>query len=204
MSDTRRMTGGEAVVRAAEANGIDTVFGLPGAQIYPLFDALARSDSIRTITSRHEQGAAYMAMGFAKATGRPGAFSVVPGPGVLNTTAALCTAMGCNTPMIFCRRTTWTASPNWPMRWRSRIKRHFDQSPGDKRNDRFDDKALNTVCAPQFSSASFAPGLVLRRAVAFRRLCAWLSLPRPSPNPTLRRRSCLPDHPPCGGGPARP
>jgi len=94
------MTGGEAMVRAAEANGIDTVFGLPGAQIYTLFDALARSRSIRTITSRHEQGAAYMAMGYAKATGRPGAFSVVPGPGVLNTTAALCTAMGCNTPLL--------------------------------------------------------------------------------------------------------
>lgn len=94
------MTGGEAIVRAAEANGIDTVFGLPGAQIYPLFDALARSERIRTVVSRHEQGAAYMAMGYAKATGKPGAFSVVPGPGVLNTTAALCTAMGCNTPVI--------------------------------------------------------------------------------------------------------
>ena len=94
------MTGGEAIVKAVEANDVDTVFGLPGAQIYPLFDALKRSEKIRTITSRHEQGAAYMAMGYAKATGRPGAFSVVPGPGVLNTTAALCTAMGCNTPMI--------------------------------------------------------------------------------------------------------
>lgn len=95
-----KITGGEAIVRAVEANGVDTVFGLPGAQIYPLFDALKRSDTIRTITSRHEQGAAYMAMGYAKATGRPGTFSVVPGPGVLNTTAALCTAMGCNTPMM--------------------------------------------------------------------------------------------------------
>ena len=94
------MTGGEAVVRAAQANGVDTVFGLPGAQIYPLFDALARSPDIRTIVTRHEQGAAYMAMGYAKATGRPGTYSVVPGPGVLNTTAALCTAMGCNTPVI--------------------------------------------------------------------------------------------------------
>ena len=95
-----KITGGEAIVRAVEANGVDTVFGLPGAQIYPLFDALKRSDKIRTIVSRHEQGAAYMAMGYAKATGKPGAFSVVPGPGVLNTTAALCTAMGCNTPVI--------------------------------------------------------------------------------------------------------
>ena len=100
MAESLNITGGEAIVRAVEANGVDTVFGLPGAQIYPLFDALKRSSTIRTIISRHEQGAGYMAMGYAKATGRPGAFSVVPGPGVLNTTAALCTAMGCNTPVI--------------------------------------------------------------------------------------------------------
>ena len=96
----RKMTGGEAMVRAAQANGIDTVFGLPGAQTYPFFDALYRSPEIKTIISRHEQGAAYMALGYAKSTGRPGAFSVVPGPGVLNATAALCTAMGVNAPLI--------------------------------------------------------------------------------------------------------
>jgi len=100
MTVTEKMSGGEALVRAAVANGIDTVFGLPGAQIYPLFDALYRHPEVRTVISRHEQGAAYMAMGYAKATGRPGAFAVVPGPGVLNTTAALCTAAGCNTPVI--------------------------------------------------------------------------------------------------------
>ena len=100
MAETQRMSGGEAMVRAARANGIDTVFGLPGAQIYPLFDALYRLPEIKTIITRHEQGAAYMALGYAKASGRPGAFSVVPGPGVLNTTAALCTGMGGNTPML--------------------------------------------------------------------------------------------------------
>jgi len=93
------ITGGEAIVRSAMANGIDTVFGLPGAQIYSLFDALHRL-GLRTITTRHEQGAAYMAMGYARALGRPGAFAVVPGPGVLNTTAALCTAMGTCTPVL--------------------------------------------------------------------------------------------------------
>ena len=86
MSNTETMTGGEAMVRAAVANGIDTIFGLPGAQIYPLFDAIHQSSDVNAIISRHEQGAAYMAFGYASATGRPGAFSVVPGPGVLNTT----------------------------------------------------------------------------------------------------------------------
>jgi len=95
------MTGGEAIVRAVLNHGVDTVFGLPGAQTYPLFDALAKSrDAVRTIGTRHEQGAAYMALGYAKSTGRPGVYSVVPGPGVLNTGAALCTAFGSNTPVL--------------------------------------------------------------------------------------------------------
>jgi acetolactate synthase-1/2/3 large subunit len=94
------MTGGEAMIRAAKANGTDTVFGLPGAQIYPMFDALYRDPDIRTIISRHEQGAGYMAFGYARATGRPGVFSVVPGPGILNASAALCTADGCNQPVV--------------------------------------------------------------------------------------------------------
>jgi acetolactate synthase-1/2/3 large subunit len=100
MTSPTTMSGGEAVVRALQANGIDTIFGIPGVQIYPLFDALQRSADIRTITARHEQGAGYMALGYAKATGRPGAYAVVPGPGVLNTAAALCTAMGSNSPVI--------------------------------------------------------------------------------------------------------
>jgi acetolactate synthase-1/2/3 large subunit len=100
MTTTKKMTGGEAMVRAAVANGIDTIFGIPGAQIYPLFDAIYRIPDVKAIISRHEQGAAYMAFGAAQATGRPAAFAVVPGPGVLNTTAALCTADGCNQPVL--------------------------------------------------------------------------------------------------------
>lgn len=98
---SERKSGGQAVIDAVVRHGVDTVFGLPGAQVYPLFDALHRhGDTVRTIGARHEQATAYMAMGYAKATGRPGVYSVVPGPGVLNTTAALCTAWGCNTPVL--------------------------------------------------------------------------------------------------------
>ena len=93
------MTGGEAIIRSAMANGIDTVFGIPGAQIYPLFDALHRL-GVRTNFPRHEQAAAYMAMGAASSTGKPACFAVVPGPGILNTAAALCTAMGTCSPVL--------------------------------------------------------------------------------------------------------
>lgn len=84
---------------AARANGMQTMFGVPGAQLYPLFDAL-HGTGIEVIVPRHEQAAAYMAMGYAKSTGRTGVFTVVPGPGVLNASAALCTAMGNCTPIV--------------------------------------------------------------------------------------------------------
>ncbi|MGI9525437.1 MAG: thiamine pyrophosphate-dependent enzyme [Hyphomicrobiaceae bacterium] len=96
-----KANGGEHIIRNLIANGVDTVFGLPGVQTYPVFDALARNTSkIRTVSARHEQATAYMALGYAKSTGRPSAYSVVPGPGVLNTGAALCTAYGVNAPIM--------------------------------------------------------------------------------------------------------
>lgn len=97
----RRCNGAEAIVESLIANGVDTVFGIPGVQTYALFDALQRAgDNIRVIGARHEQTAAYMAYGYAKSTGRIGVYSVVPGPGVLNTTAALCTAYGTSAPVL--------------------------------------------------------------------------------------------------------
>src|SRR5690606_5746937 len=93
------MTGGDAIVAALDANGVRTVFGLPGAQIYPLFDAMARR-GVELYVPRHEQAAGYMAMGYAKSTGRPSVCCVVPGPGLLNTSAALCTAMGNGSPVV--------------------------------------------------------------------------------------------------------
>ncbi len=71
---------------------IDTLFCLPGVQNDDFFDRLVDARDIRPIVTRHEQGAAYMAMGHSQVTGRPSAFCVVPGPGMLNTTAALTSA----------------------------------------------------------------------------------------------------------------
>ncbi len=97
--EQRQLTGGAAIVEAARANGMTTLFGVPGVQTYPLFDALHGTD-VELIVPRHEQAAAYMAMGYAKSTGRTGVFTVVPGPGVLNAAAALCTAMGNCAPVV--------------------------------------------------------------------------------------------------------
>src|SRR3978361_1293941 len=92
-------SGGEAIVQGLVADGVDAVFGLPGAQIYGLFDAFHQAQ-LRVIGARHEQACGYMAFGYARASGKPGVFSVVPGPGVLNAGAAMLTAFGCNTPVL--------------------------------------------------------------------------------------------------------
>ena len=93
------LTGGEAIVSGLVAHGVDTVFGLPGAQVYGLFDAFHQAE-LKVIGARHEQACGYMAFGYARSSGRPGVFSVVPGPGVLNASAALLTAFGCNEPVL--------------------------------------------------------------------------------------------------------
>jgi acetolactate synthase I/II/III large subunit len=98
---TTRMTGGAALVNMLRRHGIDTLFALPGVQNDALFVALYDAgEAIRVIHTRHEQAAAYMALGYARATGKPGAFAVVPGPGLLNTTAALATAYATNAPVL--------------------------------------------------------------------------------------------------------
>ncbi len=96
-----KLTTGEIVAKSLIANGVDTVFGIPGAHMYDFNDALAReAESIRFIHTRHEQGAGYMAYGYARSSGRPGVYTVVPGPGLLNSGAALCTAYGANAPVM--------------------------------------------------------------------------------------------------------
>ena len=96
-----RMTGGQALVRSILRQGVDTIFGLPGIQLDFLFNALHdEGNSVRVLNARHEQGTAYMAYGYAQSTGRVGAYAVVPGPGLLNTTAALATAYAGGAPVL--------------------------------------------------------------------------------------------------------
>jgi acetolactate synthase-1/2/3 large subunit len=96
-----RVTAAEATVASLVAHGLDRIYALPGVHNDHLFDALFKAaDRIRTVHTRHEQGAAYMALGAALATGKPQAYAVVPGPGLLNTGAALLTAYGMNAPVL--------------------------------------------------------------------------------------------------------
>ena len=100
-SATVEMTTAEAAVATLIGHGLDTVYALPGVHNDHLFDAFHRAgEFLRVVHTRHEQGAAYMALGAALATGRPQAYSVVPGPGLLNSGAALLTAYGMNAPVL--------------------------------------------------------------------------------------------------------
>jgi thiamine pyrophosphate-dependent acetolactate synthase large subunit-like protein len=76
-------TGAELAIATLEANGVETVFGIPGVQTLALYDAL-RTSRIRHVLARHEQGAGFMADGYARAGGRPGVALVITGPGVTN------------------------------------------------------------------------------------------------------------------------
>ena len=94
-----RITGGEAVVRSLEAHGVDTVFGIPGVHNLAIYDALLDS-SIQHVVARHEQGAAFMADGYARATGRVGVCLCTSGPALLNAATSLGTAYTDSSPLL--------------------------------------------------------------------------------------------------------
>ena len=94
-----QLTGAEALIKSLEQQGVETVFGLPGGAILPVYDPLLDS-SIRHILVRHEQGAGHMAEGYALATGRPGVAIVTSGPGATNIVTPIANAHMDSTPIV--------------------------------------------------------------------------------------------------------
>lgn len=96
-----RITTAEATVASLIAHGVNRVYALPGVHNDHLFDAFFKAqERLRVVHTRHEQGAAYMALGAALASGKPQVYAVVPGPGLLNSSAALLTAYSMNAPVL--------------------------------------------------------------------------------------------------------
>ena len=89
MPESTKKTGGALVVEALENAGVEVVFGIPGGHSIPIYDALSRTDAIRHVLGRHEQGLAFMADGYSRATGRIGVLTTTSGPGVANTAGAM-------------------------------------------------------------------------------------------------------------------
>ena len=96
---TKVVTGGAAAIAALEAAGVEVVFGIPGVHTLALYDALQGS-SIRHIMARHEQGAGFMADGYARATGKPGVALIITGPGITNVTTPVGEAFTDSTPVV--------------------------------------------------------------------------------------------------------
>jgi acetolactate synthase I/II/III large subunit len=105
----KQMNGGQALIRALEMEGVDTIFGLPGGAILPVYDPIIDSP-IRHILVRHEQGAGHMAEGYAHATGRPGVAMVTSGPAATNIVTPLCDAFLDSVPMVCITGQVGTAS----------------------------------------------------------------------------------------------
>jgi acetolactate synthase-1/2/3 large subunit len=94
-----KLSGAEILLKTLQAEGVDTIFGYPGGQALPIYDALYDSD-IRHILTRHEQGAAHAADGYARATGRPGVCLATSGPGATNLVTGIANAYMDSVPMV--------------------------------------------------------------------------------------------------------
>jgi acetolactate synthase, large subunit (EC 2.2.1.6) len=94
-----KMTGAKIFVESLKKEGVDTIFGYPGGVVLNIYDELYRSD-IRHILVRHEQGAAHMADGYARASGKVGVCLVTSGPGATNTVTGITTAYMDSIPII--------------------------------------------------------------------------------------------------------
>lgn len=97
---TQTMTGAQLIVRCLEELGVDTVFGLPGGAVLPLYDPLYSSTKLRHVLVRHEQGAGHAAEGYATATGKVGVCIATSGPGATNLVTPLADAMLDSVPLV--------------------------------------------------------------------------------------------------------
>ncbi len=95
-----KITGGDAILRSLEAEGVEVMFGIPGGAIMPTYDAMARGTTVRHVLARHEQGAGHMAEGYARASGRVGVAIATSGPGATNLVTPIADAWMDSTPLV--------------------------------------------------------------------------------------------------------
>jgi TPP-dependent 2-oxoacid decarboxylase len=110
------LTGSQVVVEVLKREGVDILFGIPGGQALPLFDAFYDS-GLQFVLTRHEQGACHMADGYARASGRAGVCAVTSGPGATNIVTGLATACMDSSPVV---AITGRVAPVRSVRTRSR------------------------------------------------------------------------------------
>lgn len=100
MTEKFHLTGAQAIVATLRAYGVDTIFGIPGVHTLPLYDVIRGESGLRHILARHEQGAGFMAEGYARASGRPGVVCTITGPGVTNVATPVASAYADSIPLF--------------------------------------------------------------------------------------------------------
>ena len=95
-----KLTGGQIVCESLIREGVDTIFGLPGGAILPLYQTLSHFPQLKHILVRHEQGAAHAADGYARVTGKPGVAWATSGPGATNLITGMMSAYMDSIPMV--------------------------------------------------------------------------------------------------------
>jgi len=95
-----KMTGSQILLECLKREGVEVVFGYPGGQILPTFDALYGYEGFKFILTRHEQGAAHAADGYARVTGKPGVCIATSGPGATNLVTGIANAYMDSIPMV--------------------------------------------------------------------------------------------------------
>ena len=110
MDNRQPLTGAQAVVATLRTHDVDTLFGIPGVHTLPIYDAIRQETGLRHILARHEQGAGFMAEGYARVSGKPGVVCTITGPGVTNVATAAANAYADSTPLLIISSTLPTTS----------------------------------------------------------------------------------------------
>ena len=95
-----KMTGNEFLVKALQEEGVEKIFGYPGACVIDIFDEIYKQDQVELILPRHEQGLIHAADGYARATGKVGVCLATSGPGACNLVTGIATAYMDSVPMV--------------------------------------------------------------------------------------------------------
>src|SRR5579885_3481107 len=94
------LSGAQALIATLRSYGVDTIFGIPGVHTLPVYDVLHDEPGIRHVLARHEQGAGFMADGYARASGKPGVVCTITGPGVTNVATPVASAYADSVPLL--------------------------------------------------------------------------------------------------------
>jgi thiamine pyrophosphate-dependent acetolactate synthase large subunit-like protein len=148
---TTRMRGGVAAVKSLEANGVTTVFGIPGVHTLEIYDALIDSP-IRHVLARHEQGAGFMADGYARASGKPGVAVIITGPGITNVATPIGEAYTDSVPVL-------VLSSNVERAWADKMLGHLhdlsDQLGVMSAVTKWNDRARTVESIPELINMAF-------------------------------------------------